>query len=248
MGPVITEQDIEEERQESEGDIDDELIQQEYYLSWAGYMQGSYYGKILQRIEEQRHFGEYPGIPQLPVDTWWDLGRSDATAIWFSQSIGEKIYFIDYVEESGEGLPFYAKLVKEKPYIYGKHYFPWDLDYTEFGTGENRKDTAYQLGLRPQYISKKFRVEDGIAAVRKVLPICYFDRLGCEKGIFALQNYHKEWDEDRKCFGQNPVHDWSSHGADAFRNFGHNNIFRSRRMVGEERKVVVELGEDYAVE
>lgn len=238
MLPVVSEEDIEEERKEG---MDEELIQQEYYCSWSGYLQGSYYGKLLQSIEEQGHFGEFPWIPQIPVDTWWDIGQSDSTAIWYTQAVGEnKINVIDYDEESGEGLPFYAKLLREKPYIYGKHVFPWDMMVKEFGSGEIRAQTARQLGIRPQHIAPKRGVHEGIDAVRKLLPICYFDRVNCERGIYALQSYHKEWDEKRSEFRQNPVHDWASHGADGFRTLGICNRFRTRRMVGESVTIKVE--------
>jgi phage terminase large subunit len=237
MLPVVSEEDVEGERREG---MEEELVQQEYYCSWAGYLQGSYYGKVLTKLEDEGHFGEYPWIPELPVDTWWDIGQSDATAIWFSQTVGEKVHFIDYLEESGEGLPFYAKELKEKPYIYGKHFLPWDMKVKEWGTGEVRGDTAFKLGIRPQHIAPKLSIHDGIDAVRKTLPICYFDRTKCERGIFALQSYHKEWDEKRQEFRANPVHDWSSHGSDGFRTFGVCNKFRTRRMVGEARSISVE--------
>jgi hypothetical protein len=228
--PVLTEQDIEEERREG---VDEELIQQEYYCSWEGYLQGSYYGKILQQLEKKGQVGNYPWIPELPVDTWWDIGQSDATAIWFSQShAGEAVHFIDYLEESGEGLPTYAKWLKEKPYVYGRHFFPWDMEVKDWVTGEARKDTAYRLGIRPQQIAPKRGVQEGIDACRKVLPFCYFDRGQCERGLFALGAYHKEWDEKMACFRASPVHDWSSHGADGFRTFG---IMNRRRSKGSIR-------------
>lgn len=235
--PVLTEQDIEEERREG---VEEELIQQEYYCSWSGYLQGSYYGKQFQILENNQQIGQVPWIAELPVDTWWDIGQSDSTAIWFTQSVRENIHVIDYLEESGEGLPYYAKRLKEERYIYGKHFFPWDMKVKEFGSGEVRADTAWKLGIRPQHVAPKLSVHDGIDATRKLLPTCYFDRAKCEKGIYALQSYHKEWDEKRGEYRQSPVHDWSSHGADAFRTLSICNRFRSRRMIGEARSIVVE--------
>jgi hypothetical protein len=241
MKPVVAEADIEEERREGTGE-DEELIQQEYYCSWAGYLQGSYYGKILQKLENEGHIGEVPWIPQLPVDTWWDLGsgQEDSTAIWFTQSVGEKIHFIDYLEETGEGLPYWAREIKAKPYLYGKFFFPWDMEFKDFGTGEYRTITASALGLRPYKVAPKRHIQEGIDAARKLLPVCYFDRMKCEDGLYALQAYHKEWDEKRESFRSTPVHDWSCHGADAFRTFSILNQFRSRRMVGEVKPLVVE--------
>jgi phage terminase large subunit len=237
MLPVVSEHDVEEERREG---MDEDLIQQEYYCSWAGYLQGSYYGKALQLLEDKGNITEVPWIPQLPVDTWWDIGQSDSTAIWFTQTVREKINVIDYFEESGEGLPYYAKHLRSLPYVYGKHFFPWDMAVKDWSTGEVRSKTASELGLRPQHVSKKTGVHDGIDAVRKIFPVCYFDRVRCERGIYALQSYHKEWDEKRGEFRAAPVHDWSSHGADAFRNLGINAAFRTRRMVGESTEIKVE--------
>lgn len=212
--PVITKADIERERREG---MDEELIQQEYYCSFEGYQEGSYYVKQLR--EAQPRITSVPWQPRLPVATFWDLGIGDATAIWFAQRVGQEIHLIDYYETSGEGMSYYAKYLSSKPYLYSEHYFPHDGDVKEIGTGVSRKETAQSLGLFPIEIVPRLGVDDGINAVRLVFPRCWFDKEKCQQGLNALANYHKVRDEVRQEFKAKPEHDWSSHGADAFRYF-----------------------------
>lgn len=212
--PVITKEDIDRERREG---MDEELIQQEYYCSFEGYQEGSYYVKQLR--EAQSRITSVPFNPRLPVATFWDLGIGDASAIWFVQRVGQELHIIDYYETSGEGMAYYAKYLKDKPYQYSEHYFPFDGDVKELGTGVSRKETAESLGLFPIEIVPKLSVDDGINAVRLVFPRCWFDREKCQQGLNALANYHKVRDELRQEFKAKPEHDWSSHGADAFRYF-----------------------------
>lgn len=214
--PVIPEEEIDNERKAG---MDEGIIQQEFYCSFEGFTEGSYYIKRLGEIEKEGHIGNVPWDPTLPVDTWWDLGIGDATAIWFSQSVGKEIRFIDYYETSGEGLPYYVKYLKEKPYIYGCHHMPFDIKAKGLSTGKSRYDDALALGIRPILIVPKLPIDDGINAVRSILPRCWFDETKCKQGISALRQYHKEYDEIRKEFKAAPYHDWSSHGSDAFRYF-----------------------------
>ena len=212
--PVITEADIDRERREG---MDEELIQQEYYCSFEGYQEGSYYVKQLREAESR--ITRVPWIPQCPVATFWDLGIGDATAIWFVQRVGQEFHIIDYYETSGEGMAYYAKYLREKPYSYSEHWFPHDGDHKEIGTGVSRKETAESLGVAPVQIAPRLGVDDGINAVRLIFPRCYFDKEKCQQGLNALANYHKVRDEARQEFKAKPEHDWSSHGADAFRYF-----------------------------
>lgn len=214
--PVITQDDIERERREG---MDEELIQQEYYCSFEGYQEGSYYVKQLRDAQAQGRITSVPFNPRLPVATFWDLGIGDATAIWFAQRVGQEIHLIDYYETSGEGMDYYAKYLSQKPYRYSEHYFPHDGDVKEIGTGVSRKETAEGLGLFPIEIVPRLAVDDGINAVRLVFPRCWFDKEKCQQGLNALANYHKVRDEARQEFKAKPEHDWSSHGADAFRYF-----------------------------
>ncbi len=212
---VITDEMINSERREG---MADELIQQEYYCSFEGYQEGSYYTKQLLAAEKEGRIADIPWLPNVPVFTWWDLGVGDSTAIWFVQRIGMRINLIDYEEHSGEAIAFYAKLLQSKPYVYARHYWPHDGRNRDFGgTGQTRRETGEDLGIDPIDIVARGDVDDGIEATRQLLTRCWFDRKKTEKGRDALASYHKEWDEDRREFKQKPEHDWSSHGADGFR-------------------------------
>lgn len=214
---LITDEMIEAERHGPQP-MAEELIQQEYYCSFEGFQEGSYYSKQLLAAQKENRITDVPWIPNIPVFTWWDLGVGDSTAIWFVQRVGLRVNVIDYAEHSGEAIAFYAKLLREKPYAYARHYWPHDGRNRDFGgTGETRRETGESLGLKPIDIVKRGEVDDGIESVRQLLARCWFDRSRTEKGRNALASYHKEYDEDRKEFKQKPEHDWSSHGADAFR-------------------------------
>lgn len=205
---------IDEERASG---MSDEMIQQEYFCSFEAGVVGSYYTKELQKAEEDKRIGKVPYNPSMKVNTFWDLGIGDSTAIWFVQVIGNEVHVIDYEEGSGEGLQFYAHILQQKPYVYDCHYLPHDAEARELGTGKSRKEVALSLGIRPIKITANLAVEDGINAARMLLPVCWFDEDKCKRGLDALKNYHKEWDAIRKEFKSRPFHDWTSHGADAFR-------------------------------
>lgn len=212
---AISEEVIQDER---DSGMSEEMIQQEYYCSFDAPLNGAYYAEQFKYLEENDRITKVPWEPNLPVDTYWDLGKTDATAIWFVQTFRGEHRVIDYYVATGEGLTYHAKKLEEKPYAYGKHYAPWDIKISEIGTGETRYETARQVGLKFKVVSKHKR-EDGIDAVRNMLPKCWFDEEKCEQGINALRSYHKEWDDKLKIFSSSPCHDWSSHGADAFRTF-----------------------------
>lgn len=196
---------------------DDSLYWQEYFCSFETAIQGSYYAKLIDQFEKAGRIRDLPWEPLLPVQTWWDLGIGDAMAIWFTQSYGNEVRVIDYYETSGEGMSYYAKFLSEKPYVYSAHNLPHDAEVKEIGTGKSRKEMAESLGIKPIRVIPKLPVDDGIQAVRALLPLCYFDKMKCEQGLNALISYHKEFDDKRKEFKNHPYHDWSSHAADAFR-------------------------------
>ena len=123
---------------------------------------------------------------------------------------------IDYLENSGVGLDWYAGQIKSKPYVYGNHILPHDVEAKELGTGKSRKEVLEQLGIKVT-VAPKLKVEDGINAVRMVLNRCWFDAEKCARGIEALKQYRTEFDEQRKVFRDKPLHDWTSHASDAAR-------------------------------
>src|SRR3990167_1288124 len=213
--PIITEEDIQKER---DAGMPEELIQQEFYCSFMGSMTGAYYGQMMNRLREKGQVTSVQWEPSLPIDTWWDLGVSDSTAIWFTQraKYSNEVRVIDCYSNSGEGLLHYIKHLQEKPYIYGRHYAPHDIAVRELSSGQSRLEVARSLGIRFEVVPK-LSVEDRIDAVRRTLSRCWFDALNCKEGVDALENYHKEWDDKKRQYKTNPCHDWTSNYADAFR-------------------------------
>ena len=222
LGMLLTASDSglipKEELEDARGVMDEDEFQQEFYCSFEAAIKGAYYRQQIQRAREEERITVVPCEEALPVDTWWDLGIGDSTAIWFSQTVRNEIRFIDYYEMQGEGLKHYAKILQDKGYIYGRHYAPHDIEVRELGTGKSRLETARKLGIRFQVVPK-FGIDDGIDAVRRIFNQCWFDEKKCSVGIDALAHYHKDWDDKRGEFKASPYHDWSSHASDAFRYF-----------------------------
>jgi len=200
---------------ERDAGMSEELIQQEFYCSFDFGLEGAFY---LNQINRARSEGRICNVPinDLPVHTAWDLGIGDATAIWFFQVVGQEVHLIDYYEQSGEGLAHYAKVLQDKGYLYGDHYAPHDIEQRELSSGVSRKHRAKELGITFQVVPKH-TIEDGIEAVRSLFPGCWFDQERCKGGLNALMNYRKEFDEKLNVFKSRPLHDWTSHGSDAFR-------------------------------
>ncbi len=210
---VIAQSELEAAQRE----MSEEEYEQEFECSFTAALVGSYYGKLLDKAEKDARICNVPYDPNVPVDTFWDLGIGDTTAIWFCQTVGQEFRLIDYLEEGGQGLDFFVRELKKKPYIYREHTLPHDARARELGTGKSREETLRGLGLRQLYILPRWGVDDGIHAVRMLLPKCWFDKVKCERGILALRNYQRKWDSKNQIFLAKPKHDWASHGSDAFR-------------------------------
>jgi len=195
-----------------------EQYAQEFECSFESAVVGAYYAAALAQAEADKRIGVVPHEPGLPVSTFWDLGIGDATAIWFAQRVGKEKRIIDYVEKAEEGMPYFAKLLREKPYTYDRHYMPHDAGHKELSTGKSRRDFAEGLGIKPiDIVPRTSNVDADINATRIMLATCWFDAEKCGDGINALKNYRKEWDDARKTYKDKPYHDWSSHAADALR-------------------------------
>ena len=186
-------------------------------------IQGSYYLTQMRKIKQENRICKLPLEDGFQVSTWWDLGMDDSTVIWFTQTIGREIRCIDYYENNGEGLAFYAKILRERGYDYGTHNAPFDISVKELGTGKSRLEVAEGLGIKFNVVAK-LSIEDGIGAARKMLNFCWFDEAKCHKGINYLKDYRKQWNEKLGCYRDQPLHNKASHGADAFRTLavGHN--------------------------
>ncbi len=190
---------------------------QEWYLSPEAAIKGAIYGAQIAQARKDGRIGRVPYDPTVLVDTAWDLGVGDATAIWFVQrDYTGAVRVIDYHAATGEGLPYYAQVLREKGYAYGMHHAPHDIENREFSSGVTRLQTARGLGLSFTVVPRH-SLEDGIHATRMLLPKCWFDEVKCEAGLEALTQYRWGFNEQLREQKVLPVHDWSSHGADAFR-------------------------------
>lgn len=193
----------------------DSLYLQEYECNFTVPLAGAYYAAHIMKAYQEGRVGNVPYEDRAPVDTWWDLGNGDAMAIWFTQSIGVELRMIDFHQGIADGFPEAAGVLKERGYVYNSHNAPHDIVNKEMN-GRTRLETAKSFGIKFKIVPK-LGLMDGIDAARSMFRKCWFDQKKCYKGLNALKNYRKEYDDNRKCFRDNPYHDWSSHAADAFR-------------------------------
>lgn len=184
--------------------------------AWEQTINGAYYAKQITNARHEGRIGKVYYDDKLAVHSAWDLGYNDSTSIWFFQIFNKEIRLIDYAEGHTTSLQEWIKFVKDKPYIYGKHLAPHDIEVHEYSTGISRKITAAKLGMNLATV-QKVAIQPGIDEVRSILNRCWFDEEKCAIGIKALENYKKEWDDRHGCWMRTPLHDQYSHGADAFR-------------------------------
>ncbi len=201
-----------------------EMSEDEYLsemeCSFTAALTGAYWGKQVDEVEQKGRITLVDHDPALTVSTYWDLGLSDSTAIWFVQTTGHEVRLIEYFEASGEGLEFYALKLKEghrAKYNYGAHYWPHDGGSRDLSSGQERSSTMRKLVSGPLYVQPRYDVADSINASRRLLVKCWFDRAKTARGLDCLRSYQKKWDPKNKLWMDHPKHDWSSHGADAFR-------------------------------
>lgn len=198
---------------------------QEYLVNFDAAVPGSYYGPQIKAAQDASpsRICRVPYDPAIKVDTAWDLGIDDYTAIWFFQQVGREVRAIDYFETSGEGLQAIVReAIASKPYVYGTHYLPHDVMVRELGAGgRSRYETLGGLGLANMNVGVAAEPEDRINASRQVIPITWFDAEKCATGLDHLRNYRKRWNKSTSSY-TGPLHDSASHGADAFGEFAVN--------------------------
>lgn len=181
--------------------------------SWDAFdIQGAYYTMQIAQMRKEGRIMNVPWDESLPVHTWWDLGIGDATSIGFFQHFGNEWRIIDYLEEQGEGLTYFKKVLDDKPYYYQDHWAPHDIQVRELTTGHSRFEQASKMGLRFKIVPK-IPVDDGINSLRMRFGTLWIDEKKCEKLLDALQNYHREWSDTLNDFKPKPHHDWSSHAC-----------------------------------
>jgi|TARA_Y100000034_G_scaffold136787_1_gene215769 hypothetical protein len=223
--PVFSNADLAQELKEFTRELGKEdgeaKYLQEYMCDFNVAVVGSYYGRLLSEAEKDGRICAVPHDPALKVDTWWDLGHSDATSIWFAQKRFGEFALIDYHEATGGLLEDFAKLLVEKRenegYVFGRHLWPHDGGHKTLASkGRPLNELFYDLGFTVE-VQPRHDVQVGITRSRQVLQNCWFDRERCELGLDSLRQYRKQWDDKNKTYRPRPLHDWASHGADAFR-------------------------------
>lgn len=186
------------------------LIQQEYLCDWTAALVGSVFGGLMPDACEFEH-------PADGVYTSWDLGISDATAIWFWRVGDGRVDFIDFIEASGKPFSYFADEIDKRGYSYRLHWLPHDARARTFVSGGTVQEAAISRWDGKVGIVPSLTLADGIQAGRWLLGTNPRFHARCHEGVEALRAYHYEWDEDRKVLANTPMHDWSSHPADAFR-------------------------------
>lgn len=207
--------------------MSEEEYDQEFECSFQAALVGAYYGRQMADMEKDGRIKEVKHNLASPVYTAWDLGRNDSNAIWFLQKVGLEHHVINYVEDSGQELPYYARIVNkfrdDLGYNYEEHFLPWDAKAQHLGAMKTRVETLNELRIGRIRVNPKMPVEEGINASRLVLPYTWIDREKCKRGIDCLRAYEKEWDMKNKIFSSVPKHNWASNGADAFRTWSMGN-------------------------
>ena len=203
-----------EELKAAEKEMGAAKFAQEFLCSFDSPVEGSYYASLLNALAPER-FKEFARDDLCKTFTAWDLGVGDSTAIFVVQTSGKEIRLLDFVENHGVGLDWYVNWIKKNDYTKAEHILPHDVEVRELGTGKSRKETLQELGLNIT-VCPRIGVDDGIQAVRRMIPNCWFHP-NVKQGLDALRNYRREYDEKRNVFYDKPLHDWSSHAADAFR-------------------------------
>jgi hypothetical protein len=196
------------------------MFEQEMMCSFNAALLGTFYGREMHDVRSEGRILDVEALDDRPVQTCWDLGVGDDTSIWWFQSQGAQLVLLDHYAASGHGLEHYLEQIEKREKLYGwkrgSAYVPHDAKVKEWGSGRTRVETMSALGLRPVLVPLA-TIDDGINAVRRTLPLCVFHPRCEEGGISALEQYRREWDDDKKCFTPKPLHDWSSNPADAFR-------------------------------
>jgi hypothetical protein len=192
---------------------------QEYECSFSAAMVGAYYGDVIRKAERDGRILDFPYERRSPVQTAWDLGKNDSTAIWFYQNVGHEIRFLHYHEENGKDLPHFGQVVRATGYFFEMHNLPHDARADMLGMPKSREAQIRDLKIGPIQVVPRHGRQAGIQAARAIFPRCYFHATGCAKGLEALRHYQKSWDAVKMIFSDEPLHNWASNGADAFRIF-----------------------------
>lgn len=202
--------------------MSEDQYMQEFECDFESAIVGAFYGKEMRRVTDDKRITKVPVDTGYPVNTSWDLGFSDSTAIWWWQVVRGEIRLLDFHSSNGNNIEFYGELINNKAieygYDYGVHYLPHDARTKTLASGGKSiiEQLSTYIPLKSCKIVPSLSVLDGIQSLRMALDRCWFD-YKCEEGIECLRQYQREWDDGKRMFRDKPRHDWTSHGADAAR-------------------------------
>lgn len=214
---IVTEEQINQLREMGRSE---EIIQQEYYCSWEGSIDGAYYAKQIKDLEAKDKIIDFPVLPELPVITYWDIGRTDYTSIWFVQEVAGEFRFIDFWQDSGGDVDIFARVLRDKGYRYLEHNLPHDANQLRVGmSGKTVKQQMQDAMPNERFNVTRVTssVQADIIAARSFFYRCAFHKTNAVEGLNALKNYTKKWNDKKNMFEDYPNHNWASHAADAFR-------------------------------
>jgi hypothetical protein len=205
----------------TQGVMEQADIEREFGCNFETGAKGAYYADCIKQAYIDERIGDFAIDPHYPVETFWDIGYNDDTCIWFRQKIGNRLVFVDYYENNGQKIEFYAEVLKNKGYNYGIHYMPHDAGAATTGRSTvemfEQACRMYDVPTRTDIIPKPHSVLEGINRVRSRFPLYYFDKTKCHEGLIKIELYHKEWDKKNQVYRPKPAHDKNSHAADALR-------------------------------
>lgn len=200
-------------------DIGRAQFEQEYLCSFNAAILGAFYAREMTAVRNEGRIDATLEAISAPVHRAWDIGVRDDTSIWWFQVVGGQVYVLDCYSTNGVGVDHYAEIIEQRAaengWRHGTDFVPHDAKVKEWGTGRTRIETMLSFGLNPEVVPQAGLL-DSINATRRTIPRCVF-HARCETGISALEQYRREWDDEKKVFKANPLHDFSSHYADAFR-------------------------------
>lgn len=200
----------------AKNEMGEDKYKQEFECSFDAPVEGAYYGSLLHEADNENRVTKIPKDELAKIVCSWDLGVSDSTCIWVAQIVGKEIQLIDCTENHGVGLDYYVSWLRDNGYDKGQQILPHDVRVREMTTGRSRLEVLMESGLDVT-VAPSLSIADGIQAVRRMLPRCWFDMERTKNGLVALRNYRREFNEKQNVFYDKPVHDWSSHFADSFR-------------------------------
>lgn len=206
----------EDELRAAKREMGEEKYQQEFECGFNASVEGSYYGKQVNELESKGRVCAIDRDDLCKTYVAWDLGMGDSTSIWVAQTAGQEVRLLDYIENHGQGLDWYVRELTNRGWHKAPQLLPHDVQVRELGTGRSRLEVLQDAGLDCTVVPR-LGVDDGIQAVRRLLPRCWFDAKATKQGLDCIRNYRREFDEKRQVFYDKPLHDWSSHGSDAFR-------------------------------